>query len=104
VLIGMPVVVVLVLLTIFHGLNDGFVFAIIGKFAFVVPAVVVLATTAIAVDSSLASLLFVFCLPVEIADMVGIGFISCSLEILLLMVLVVSVVAVCLLFLVAFLA
>jgi len=99
VLIGMPVVVVLALLTIFQGLNDGFVFVIIGGVAFTVPIVVVLVTTAIAVNSSSLSLLFVFCFLVEIAGMVGIGFILCSLEILLLMVLVaVSVVAVCLLF------
>jgi len=89
---------VLVLLTIFQGLNASFACTIISGVAFAVLNMVVLFTTAIAVNSSLLSLLAVFCFLVEIADMVGVGFASCELEIWLLVVMVaVSIAAVVLL-------
>jgi len=87
-LIGMPVVVVLVLLAIFQGLNAGFVCAVVNGVAFAVFDIEVLFATVVAVDSSSLSLLVIFCFPVEIADMVGVGFALCELEIWLLVVLV----------------
>ncbi len=80
-------VVVLVLLTIFQGLKACFSCAVISGVAFMVFDMVVLFATAIAVNLLSLSLLDVFCFPVEIADMVGKGFVSCELEIWLLVVL-----------------
>ncbi len=97
-LVGIPVVVVLALFTIFQGLNEGFVFALVGTFALAVPTVVVLVATAVTVNSLSASLLFVFCLLVGIADIVGIVFVPCGLGFLMVMVLVVGIAMMCLLF------
>jgi len=56
---GVPEVEVHALLTVFHGLNDGFVAAVNWEFPFVLFVVVVLLATAVAVDSSSLSLLAV---------------------------------------------
>jgi len=88
VLIGMPVVVVLVLLTVFQGLNASFACTVVSGVTFTVFEMVVLFATTVTVNSSLLSLLDVFCFPVEMADMVGKGFVLCELEIWLLVVLV----------------
>jgi len=87
VLIGMPVVVVLVLLAILQGLNAGFVCTVVNGVAFAVFDIEVLFATIVAVNSSSLSLLVIFCF-LEIADMVGVGFASCGLEIGLLVILV----------------
>jgi len=60
VLMGMPVIEVWALFTIFHGLNDGFVAVVDWVFPFMLCVVVILFVTAITIDSSLLSLLLVF--------------------------------------------
>jgi len=76
VLMGIPEVAVLALLTLFHGLNDGLGVAVDWEVAFKLGVVVILVATAVAVDSSLLSLLFIlfilFC-SAEVKVMVMVG-------------------------------